>query len=408
MGQTPLVGRVFRRGRRSSPARRRSRCCRITTGATRWTSRADAIGRTLQIGREHLHRGRRAVAGHRVRQHRRDRSVAAARARSATARATRGTCASSRGCATACTFDQAAAEMAAIGDALATEYPLTNGGWTMRLVPIREITGGEGFWVVIALFLLSIGLLMAIATANVSNLVMVRAASRARASWRCAPRWARASGRLLRQFVDRRAVAVGDRCALRCRCRWRGRAAGASQRSQPEAVFQQIAIDAHELAFVAHARADLPARVFARAGPAAVASRSARTCWPPAAAAAPRRRCAAAASLVVVQVALAVILLTASSLALRSMREHLFGADRHRDRRAADLRARVQRRAVSRRRRRRAPRPRRRAMSLAAVPGVETRRDVNALPMLGDHGPLRDHDRRRRGRCRTRRGRPRS
>ena len=70
--------------------------------------------------------------------------------------------------------------MAAIGDALASEYPLTNGGWKIRLVPIRDITGGDGFWVVIALFLFSIGLLMAIATANVSNLIMVRAAARAR------------------------------------------------------------------------------------------------------------------------------------------------------------------------------------------------------------------------------------
>ena len=47
------------------------------------------------------------------------------------------------------TFDQAAAEMAAIGDALASEYPLTNAGWKIRLIPIRDITGGDGFWVVI-------------------------------------------------------------------------------------------------------------------------------------------------------------------------------------------------------------------------------------------------------------------
>ena len=61
----------------------------------------------------------------------------------------------------------------------------------MRLVPSRELTGGEGFWVVIALFLLSIGLLIAIATANVSNLIMVRAAGAAPVNWRCARRWAR-------------------------------------------------------------------------------------------------------------------------------------------------------------------------------------------------------------------------
>src|SRR4029079_10431954 len=77
-------------------------------------------------------------------------------------------------------FDQAAAELKGIGDALSTEHPLTNVGWSVRLVPIRELTGGQGFWVVIALFLLSVGLLVAIATANVSNLIMVRAAARAR------------------------------------------------------------------------------------------------------------------------------------------------------------------------------------------------------------------------------------
>ena len=114
-------------------------------------------------------------------------------------------------------FEQAAAEMASIGAALAAEHPLSNGGWTMRLVPIRDITGGQGFWVVIALFLLSMGLLVAIATANVSNLIMVRAASRARELAVRTAMGAR-SGRLLRQFVvegfvlgdaGRRAVITG-------------------------------------------------------------------------------------------------------------------------------------------------------------------------------------------------------
>src|SRR4029450_1694001 len=69
-----------------------------------------------------------------------------------------------------------------------------------RLIHIRELTGGQGFWVVVALFLLSIALLIAIATANVSNLVMVRAVARQR---ELAVRSALGAGRgrLVRQLV---------------------------------------------------------------------------------------------------------------------------------------------------------------------------------------------------------------
>src|SRR6185503_9595877 len=97
-------------------------------------------------------------------------------------------------------FETAAAEVAAIGDALANEYPDTNRGWRVRLIPIRQLTGGEGFWAVIALFLLSVGFLIAIATANVSNLVMVRAMSRQR---ELAVRTALGArrGRLIRQLL---------------------------------------------------------------------------------------------------------------------------------------------------------------------------------------------------------------
>jgi hypothetical protein len=62
------------------------------------------------------------------------------------------------------TFDQASAELAAIGDAIGNEHPATNGGWKIRLIPIRDLTGGQGFWVVIALFMLSVCMLIAIAT----------------------------------------------------------------------------------------------------------------------------------------------------------------------------------------------------------------------------------------------------
>ncbi len=119
--------------------------------------------------------------------------------------------------------------MAAIGAALASEHPRTNGGWTMRLVPVGDLIGGDGFWVVIALFLLSIGLLMAIATANVSNLVHGADRSRARASWRCAPRSAPGSGRLVRQFVTEGLV-LSLAGALRVTADRVGRAAGHPRR----------------------------------------------------------------------------------------------------------------------------------------------------------------------------------
>jgi putative ABC transport system permease protein len=75
-------------------------------------------------------------------------------------------------------FDRAAAEMATIGRALAADHPATSSGWSLRLAPVAELTGAEGVWIVIALFLLSVVLLLAIATANVSNLVLARVQSR--------------------------------------------------------------------------------------------------------------------------------------------------------------------------------------------------------------------------------------
>ena len=182
------------------------------------------------------------------------------------------------------TFDQAAAEMAAIGDALATEHPRTNGGWKMRLVPIRDITGGEGFWVVIALFLLSIGLLIAIATANVSNLVMVRTVAAAR---ELAVRTALGArkGRLMRQFVDRRLLLSAIAAALVGADRL-GRACRASAASQPEPVFQQMTIDLHEIGFIATLALICPL-VFSLAPIRALSRPICVTCSRPAAAAAP-------------------------------------------------------------------------------------------------------------------------
>ena len=219
------------------------------------------------------------------------------------------------------TFEQAAAEMSATGAALANEHPRTNGGWTIRLVPVNDLIGGDGFWVVIALFVLSIGLLMAIATANVSNLVMVRTLARAR---ELAVRTALGArkGRLVRQFVTEGMVLSMLAAVLSLPVAWGGLRAIAA--ISAEEVFQQLVIDSHELAFIVTlvficpllfsiapirmlSRPDMRHVLAASGGRGTTASMRGR------------------GMLVVVQLALAVILLTVSSLALRSIR-HLYAA----------------------------------------------------------------------------------
>ncbi len=212
-------------------------------------------------------------------------------------------------------FDAAAAEVASIGDALANQYPDTNRGWRVRLIPIRQVTGGDGFWVVIALFMLSVGFLMAIATANVSNLVMVRAVSRQR---ELAVRTALGArrGRLIRQLmVEGFALSIAA-AAISLPLAFAGLQLIAAV--SPEPVFRQLHIDEHEFGFIASlalvcpllftiapartlARADTRQILAAGGGRGTTASMRGR------------------GALVVAQVALAVILLTASGLAVRGI-----------------------------------------------------------------------------------------
>jgi putative ABC transport system permease protein len=280
-------------------------------------------------------------------------------------------------------FEQAAAEMASIGAILATEHPVTNGGWTMTLVPIRDITGGQGFWVVVALFLLSMALLVAIATANVSNLIMVRAASRARELAVRTAMGAR-SGRLLRQFVVEGFVLAVLGAALSLPVAWLG-LLGISTLN-PEPAFRQLAIDTHELSFVASLALICPL-VFSLA-----AARQIRTPDLRGVLAAQGGRGTTAtmrgrSALVVGQVALAVILLTASTLAFKSVRLAftqplgmaidrllIFGVD-YND--AIYPNAESARAAAEETR-----------IALARVPGVARVSAVNALPVLGDVGMI--------------------
>jgi putative ABC transport system permease protein len=381
MGQSPLVGRLFREGEDAAGADPVA-----VLSHHYWRdemgSRPDAIGRTLQIGRDmvtvigvlspDMEFGNLAeidlwlpttLNPDGARDVRNLRFMARLREN--------------------VSFEQAAAEIGAIGDALATEYPRTNKGWKVRLVPIREITGGEGFWVVIALFMLSIGLLMAIATANVSNLVMVRTLARAR---ELAVRTALGArkGRLIRQFVTEgmllSVIAAATSLLLAV-------AAMQAVRSfSDEAIFQQMNIDPHELGFVALLALICPL-MFSLAPIRALSRPDLRHVL-----AAGGSRGATALGrgrgvLVVLQVALAVILLTVASLALRSTREMysrptgletgkllVFGLEFNDAQYPTIDEAGAAARATR--------------DALTALPGVDSLAMVSSLPILGDQGPV--------------------
>ena len=281
------------------------------------------------------------------------------------------------------TFDQAASEMAAIGAALSAEYPATNSGWTVRLVPVNDLVGGDSFWVIVALFLMSIGLLMAIATANVSNLVMVRTLTRAR---ELAVRTALGArkGRLIRQFLTEGLLLSMIAASLSLPLAWAALqlVAGLSG----EKIFSQLRIDLHELSFVATLALVCPL-MFSFAPIRTLARPDLRTVLAAGGARGSTALGRGRGVLVVLQVALAVILLTVSSLALRSMRGMyaaptgietskllLFALEFNEaqypsveDAGAAALATRD---------------------GLAALGGVEAMAMVDALPILGDRGPL--------------------
>ena len=314
MGQAPLLGRAFAEGDDRAGA------APVAVLAHRFwqaefDSRDDVIGRTMQIGREHftvigvlspaMEFGNLGEVDVWLPLRVDPQGPRDARNLRFLARLRDGV-----------TFEQAAAEMAAIGTQLASEHPRTNGGWSIRLVPVSDLIGGDSFWVVIALFVLSIALLMGIATANVSNLVMVRTLARSR---ELAVRSALGAkkGRIIRQFVTEGAVLSIAAALLSLPVAWAG--LRAIQAVSAEAVFRQLIIDAHELSFIALLALICPI-LFSISPIRALSHPDMRQILAASGGRGTTASMKGRGALVVVQVALAVILLLVSSLSLRSIR----------------------------------------------------------------------------------------
>jgi putative ABC transport system permease protein len=128
------------------------------------------------------------------------------------------------------------------------DYPEVNRDWRWRIQPINAAMAGRTFWLVIALFIVAMTLIMAIASANVANLILVRAAARRR---EMAVRLALGAGRFR---VARQLGLEG----LLLSCAAGALALPVAQLGlrvihgiDAEPALRQMTIDAHEVTFVA-------------------------------------------------------------------------------------------------------------------------------------------------------------
>jgi predicted permease len=212
------------------------------------------------------------------------------------------------------TLAQARAEITAISDALRREYPDANKDWQATVVAVGDAAYGQGLWVILALFVAAVTLVMVIACANAASLILARAMARRR---EIALRSALGAGRwrLLRPALVEGVVLALCSVTVAAPLAELGLRAIRSIDSDP--VFKQLRFDSHELGFLGIIALVAPI-LFAGLPTLAAARLDLRTALQSGGVRTGNAASRGRTALVAIQLSLAVTLLVAAGLAIRT------------------------------------------------------------------------------------------